>query len=73
MPEMYVMEVSVTESSAAQEIPTSTLKVLNISLEKRDRMRQGGEEGNRERGGERESDWNMANTMKPSRILSVLK
>lgn len=54
MPEMYVMEVSVTESSAAQEIPTSTLKVLNISLEKRDRMRQGGEDGNREGGGERE-------------------
>lgn len=72
MPEMYVMEVSVTESSAAQEIPTSTLKVLNISLEKREN--EAGRRGREQRGGaERESDWNMANTMKPSRILSVLK
>lgn len=44
------MKVSVTESCAAQEIPTSTLKVLNISLEKTDR---GKKEGDREGGGQR--------------------
>lgn len=71
MPEMYVMEVSVTKSSAAQEIPTSTLKMLNISLEKREN--EAGRRGREQRGRRRESDWNMANTMKPSRILSVLK
>lgn len=48
MPEKCVIEVSMTESSAAQEIPTSTLKVLNTSLEKRDRMGKGAEEGDRE-------------------------
>lgn len=52
MPEMDIVEVSVTKSYAAQEIPTSTLSVLNISLEKSDRMGQGTEEGDRE-GGDR--------------------
>lgn len=55
MTEMYVMEFSMTESSAAQEMPTSTLKVLGISLEKRDRMGKGKRRGT-EREGDRESD-----------------
>lgn len=38
---MYVMEASMTETSPGQEILTSTLKVLNTSLEKRDRMGKG--------------------------------
>lgn len=53
---MYVMEVSMTESSAGHEIPTSTLKVLNTSLEKRDRRGKGAKQGGggREGGGQRE-------------------
>lgn len=54
MPEIYVMEVSATESCAAQEIPTSTLKMLNISLDKTERMGQGEKRvGQRGRGTER--------------------
>lgn len=54
MPEIYVTEVSATESCAAQEIPTSTLKVLNIYLEKTENGAEGKKEWDRKGGGQRE-------------------
>lgn len=59
---MSVREVSMTKSSAVQEIPTSKLKKA---------VRLSGTE--RELGKNREKDWNMAKTMRSSRILSMLK
>lgn len=60
---MYVRKVSMTKGSAILEIPISKLKMLHISLDQREKGMEG----------KGEKDWNIARTMKPFKILSVLK